>query len=168
MKDADAPYFTELRVLTSRPEEMARFWAALLDATAQPLNGRMTAIGSARGRVAIERSQIALDYHPEGCGVIAITLAADDGSAVLRAVTRLAAIGSDPYRATHERGVTALWFQDPNGADIALLLPQYEAIDDAPSQLFPYELDPAAVIDILRTNATHVSSCTTEPEGRST
>lgn len=122
MTDVTSPA-VELRLLTHRPEEMATWWAALVGSTPRSLNARMTAVTGAGLGVVIERSQIALDYHPEASGVTAISLTPGDLHVLGLMVNRLAQIGSRPYRATTQAGMTALWFRDPNGTDVALCLP---------------------------------------------
>lgn len=136
----------ELRLLTHRPEEMAAWWAALLDATPQSQDVRTTAIAGVCLRVVIERSQIALDYHPEASGVTAINLALGDLQQVHRTVNRLAQLDSHCYRATRQAGVTALWFRDPNGTDVALYLPTAVANRAAEVGTLSEELDPNTVL----------------------
>ena len=113
----------ELRLLTHRPAEMTEWWAALLGGAPQSLNAWMTAIHGDSLQVVIERSGIALDYHPEASGVTAINLALRDVQAARPALNRLSKLGSQPPRATSQPRVTALWFHDPPGTDITLHLP---------------------------------------------
>ena len=122
MNDVAAPV-VELRLLSYRPKEMVAWWAALLGGRPQSLNSRMTAITGLSLRVVIERSQIALAYHPEASGVTAVNLILGDVPVVQRMLNRLARLGSVPERATRERGAIALWVRDPNGIDVALYLP---------------------------------------------
>ena len=98
----------ELRLLTHRPAEMTEWWAALLGGAPQSLNAWMTAIHGDSLQVVIERSGIALDYHPEASGVTAINLALRDVQAARPALNRLSKLGSQPHRATGQPGVTAL------------------------------------------------------------
>ena len=60
-----------------------------LAADRNSLNARMTAITGPSLRVVIERSQIALDYHPEASGVTAINLDFDDKQEVDRTLNLL-------------------------------------------------------------------------------
>lgn len=136
----------ELRLLTHRPQEMVAWWAALLGGAPQSLNARMTAISGPSLRVVIERSQIALDYHPEASGVTAITLNFGDAQEMHRTLKRLAPLGFTPHRATRNRGVIALWLRDPNGTDVALCLPASSASLSAESDILPEELDVKAVL----------------------
>jgi hypothetical protein len=136
----------ELRLLTHRPQEMVAWWAALLGGEPQSLNARMTAVTGPSLRVVIERSQIALDYHPEASGVTAITLNFGDAAELRRTLNRLAPLGVTPHRATRNRGVIALWVRDPNGTDVALCLPASSAGLSAESDILPEELDVKAVL----------------------
>jgi hypothetical protein len=136
----------ELRLLTHRPVEMAEWWTALLGGTAQPLNARMTAIHGDSLRVVIERSPIALDFHPEASGVTAINLALTDVKAARPALNRLSKLGCQPYRATGQPGMTALWFCDPNGTDVALQLPVAIGHHATTTGVWPDEVDPKAVV----------------------
>jgi catechol-2,3-dioxygenase len=131
----------ELRLLTHRPEEMERWWAAMLDGTPRRLSSRTTAITGRRLRLVIERSQIAYDYHPEASGVTAINLTFDNVSAGHRTLTRLARLGSQPHRATREAGVTALWLRDPNGIDVTMRLPPPVVRASAEADTLLEELD---------------------------
>jgi hypothetical protein len=141
-----AAHAVELRLLTHRPTEMVEWWAALLGGTPQPLNARMTLIRGEGMRVVIERSPIALDYHPEACGVTAITLTLRDAQAARPALNRLSKLGSQPHRATGQPGVTALWFCDPNGTDVALQLPVEIGHHTAATGVWPDEVDPKGVL----------------------
>ena len=96
----------ELRLLTHRPAEMTEWWAALLGGAPQSLNAWMTAIHGDSLQVVIERSGIALDYHPEASGVTAINLALRDVQAARPALNRLSKLGSQPHLATGQPGVT--------------------------------------------------------------
>ena len=136
----------ELRLLTHRPEQMTEWWTALLGGAAQPLNARMTAIHGDSLRVVIERSPIALDYHPEASGVTAINLALRDVQAARPALNRLSKLGSQPHRATGQPGVTALWFRDPNGTDVALHLPVAIGHHATAAGVWPDEVDPKDVL----------------------
>lgn len=136
----------ELRLLTHRPSEMTEWWAALLGATPQALNARMTAIDGDTVRVVIERSPIALDYHPEASGVTAINLALRDVRAARGPLNRLRTLGSQPHRATGHPGVTALWFCDPNGTDVALQLPVAIGHHITAAGVWPDEVDPGDVL----------------------
>jgi hypothetical protein len=137
----------ELRLLTHRPQEMVAWWAALLGAGPHPLNTRMTAITGLCLRVVIERSQIALDYHPEASGVTAINLNFGDTKEVHRTLNRLAPLGVTPHRATRTRGgVTTLWLRDPNGTDVGLCLPASSADHNVEADTVPEELDVEAVL----------------------
>ena len=98
MNDVVAPV-VELRLLSYRPKEMVAWWAALLGGRPQSLNSRMTAITGLSLRVVIERSQIALAYHPEASGVTAVNLILGDMPVVQRMLNRLARLGSVPERA---------------------------------------------------------------------
>src|SRR4029077_7142159 len=98
----------ELRLLTHRPAEITEWWAALLGGGPQSLNARMTAIHGDYLRVVIERSQSALDYHPEASGVTSINLALSDVQSARPALNRLSQMGSQPHRATGQPWVTAL------------------------------------------------------------
>lgn len=86
----------ELRLLTHRPAEMTEWWAALLGGAPQSMNARMTAIHGDYLRVVIERSPIALDYHPEASGVTAINLALSDLQSARPALNRLSKLGLSP------------------------------------------------------------------------
>lgn len=119
MDDADAPVI-ELRLLTYRLEQMEKWWATLLDGTPQPLGSRFTVITGGRLRLVIERSQIAYDYYPEASGVTAIMLTFIDVCMGRRILNKLAALGSQPHRATRDGGVISLWLRDPNGTDVAM------------------------------------------------
>ena len=145
MIDVGAPV-VELRLLTHRPQEMVAWWAALLGGGPQSLNTRMTAITGPSLRVVIERSQIALDYHPEASGVTAINLNFGDKQEVHRTLNRLAPLGFTPHRATRNRGVVALWLRDPNGTDVALCLPASPESLTAEADILPEELDVKAVL----------------------
>lgn len=136
----------ELRLLTHCPAEMTDWWAALLGATPQPLNARMTAIHGDSLRVVIERSPIALDYHPEASGVTAINLALSDVQAAHSVLNRLSKLGSLPRRATGQPGVTALWFRDPNGTDVAVQLPVAIGHHVTAAGVWPDEVDPKDVV----------------------
>ena len=145
MIDVGAPV-VELRLLTHRPQEMVAWWAALLGGGPQSLNARMTAITGPSLRVVIERSQIALDYHPEASGVTAINLDFDDKQEVDRTLNRLVPLGFTPHRATRDRGVIALWLRDPNGTDVTLCLPASPGNLTADADISPEELDDKAVL----------------------
>jgi hypothetical protein len=149
MNHAAAPVI-ELRLLTHQPEEMERWWAAMLDGTPKQLSSRMTAITGRRLRLVIERSQIAYDFHPEASGVTAINLTFDNVSTGRHTLNRLARLGSQPHRATREAGVTALWLRDPNGTDVAVRLPapimRAGSEADAPSE----ELDVTTALADIR------------------
>ena len=136
----------ELRLLTHRPGEMTEWWAALLGGAPQSLNARMTAIHGDYLRVVIERSQIAFDYHPEASGVTAINLALSDLQSARPALNRLSQLGSRPHRATGQPGVTALWFRDPNGTDVALHLPVAIGHRASAAGVWPDEVDPKDVL----------------------
>lgn len=136
----------ELRLRTHRPVEMTQWWAALLGGAPQSLNARMTAIHGDHLRVVIERSAIALDYHPEASGVTAINLALRNVQSVCPALNRLSKLGSQPHRATGHPGVTALWFRDPNGTDVALQLPVTIAHHATAAGVWPDEVDPKDVL----------------------
>jgi catechol-2,3-dioxygenase len=137
---------------------MAAWWAALLDVEPQSPNARTTTITGSCLRVVIERSQIALDYHPEASGVTAINLALGDLREVHRTVNRLAQLGSHPDRATRHGEVTALWFRDPNGAEVALYLPA--AVANHAADVLSEELNPKTVL-------AHVSRTTRQTSGTS-
>lgn len=141
-----------LRLVTHRPHEMATFWAALLDGHIQPLNSRQTAVVTSCGRILIEHSAIAFDYHPETCGVTGITIAPPDEASAAGSVNRLAHQGFHPHRATDDGTSTALWYHDPNQVEIALQLPSGRAAGLVAAELFAHELDPAAVLDTLLTH----------------
>ena len=145
MIDVGAPV-VELRLLTHRPQEMVAWWAALLGGGSQSLNTRMTAISGPSLRVVIERSQIALDYHPEASGVTAINLNFADKKEVDRTLNRLVPLGFTPHRATRNRGVIALWLRDPNGTDVTLCLPASPASLTADADILPEELDVKTVL----------------------
>ena len=136
----------ELRLLTHRPAEMTEWWAALLGGAPQSLNARMTAIQGDCLRVVIERSPIALDYHPEASGVISINLALSDVQSARPALNRLSKLGSQPHRATGQPGVAALWFRDPNGTDVALHLPVPIGHQATAAAVWPDEVDPKEVL----------------------
>jgi hypothetical protein len=144
MNDVAAP--VELRLLTHRPQEMVAWWAALLGGGPQSLNSRMTAITGLSLRVVIERSQIALDYHPEASGVTAINLTLGGTREVHRALNRLARLGFTPGRATRNPDAIALWLRDPNGTDVALCLPAPHAGPATGADVLPEELDVKAVL----------------------
>jgi hypothetical protein len=148
--DVAAPV-VELRLLTHRPQEMAAWWVALLGGGPQSLNSRMTAITGLSLRVVIERSQIALDYHPEASGVTAINLTLGDMQEVHRVLNRLARLGFAPYRATRNPDAIALWLHDPNGTDVALCLPAPPASRTANEDILADELDVKAVLADTRT-----------------
>jgi hypothetical protein len=150
MNDVVAPA-VELRLLTHRPQEMVAWWAALLGGGPQSLNSRMTAISGLLLRVVIERSQIALDYHPEASGVTAINLTLGDTQEAHQALNRLARLGFAPYRVTRSPDAIALWLHDPNGTDVALCLPAPHAGRTANADIFPEELDVRAVLANTRT-----------------
>ena len=143
MADVAAPV-VELRLLSYRPKEMVAWWAALLGGQQQALNSRMTAITGLSLRVVIERSQIALAYHPEASGVTAVNLILGDVPVVQRTLDRLARLGTVPQRATREPGAIALWLRDPNGTDVALYLPSAHLTAEAGAM--PEELDVDAVL----------------------
>ena len=136
----------ELRLLTHRPAEMTEWWAALLGGAPQSLNAWMTAIHGDSLQVVIERSGIALDYHPEASGVTAINLALRDVQAARPALNRLSKLGSQPHQATGQPGVTALWFRDPNGTDVALHLPVAIGHHATAAGVWPDEVDPKDVV----------------------
>jgi hypothetical protein len=150
MKDVVAPA-VELRLLTHRPQEMVAWWAALLGGGPQLLNSRMTAINGLLLRVVIERSQIALDYHPEASGVTAINLTLGDTQEVHRALNRLARFGFAPHRATRNPDAIALSLHDPNGTDVVLCLPAPPAGPTTGADVLPEELDVKAVLANIRT-----------------
>ena len=141
-----AAHVIELRLLTHRPQEMVAWWAALLGGGPQSLNSRMTAVTGLSLRVVIERSQIALDYHPEASGVTAINLTLGDTHEVHQALNRLAGLGFTPRRATRNPDAIALWLCDPNGTDVALCLPAPHAGPTEGADVLPAELDVMAVI----------------------
>ena len=152
MNDVAAPV-VELRLLTHQPEEMVAWWAALLGGAPRPLSSRMTAITGLCLRVVIERSQIALDYHPEASGVTAINLTFGDVQALHRTLNRLARSGSGPERVTCKAGVTAFWLRDPNGTDVTVCLPASVVRLTAEAEVLPEELDVNAVLaDISSAN----------------
>ena len=151
MNDVAAPA-VELRLLTHQPEEMVAWWSALLGGAPRPLSSRMTAITGRCLQVVIERSQIALDYHPEASGVTAINLTFGDMHAVHRTLNRLARRGSQPQRATCEAGVTALWLRDPNGTDVTLRLSASAARQTAEADV-PEELDVESVLADISSRA---------------
>jgi len=130
MNDVSAPV-VELRLLTYRPAGMVAWWAALLGGRPQPLNSRMSAITGLSLRVVIERSQIALAFHPEASGVTAVSLILDDVSVAQQTLDRLARSGCVPRRATREPGAIALWLRDPNGTDVALYVPSARVTEEA-------------------------------------
>lgn len=136
----------ELRLLTHRPAEMIQWWAAALGAAPQTLNARMTAIGGERLRVVIERSSIALDYHPEASGVTSIGLVFGDVQSARPVLKRLGALGCGPSRATGQPGATALWFRDPNGTDVALRVPVAIGHQATAAGAWPDEVDPQDVL----------------------
>ncbi|MCV7354325.1 hypothetical protein [Mycolicibacterium fluoranthenivorans] len=148
-----------LHLLTYRPEPMVTWWAALLGVEQpDPPRARVTTLSALTLTVLIERSDIALDYHREACGVTWIAVGLHDATASLTVTHRLAVIGSHPHRATLHPGYTRLWYLDPNGADVALDI----AIDMAGATpaaatgddpLFPDEVDPADVLAQLRERA---------------
>lgn len=142
------PSITHLRLLTHRMTSMVAWWSALLGEQARTLNTRTTAITTPTLRVVIERSEIALDFHPEASGVTAIGFAPDGDRPGQDTLDRLAALGSFPLRATRHSGVTRLWFRDPNGMNVTLELPSSDVGDD--TALFPEELDLDAVLTTLR------------------
>jgi hypothetical protein len=131
---------------------MIAWWAALLGASVQTVNSRATAISSAAATVVIERSEIALDFHPEASGVTVIGVALGSPAAVTATVRRLAELGSHPHRATRELSQTCLWYRDPNGADVTVQVPG-GAAGTATAGLFPDELDPHAVLAGLQAGA---------------
>lgn len=142
---------TELRLLTYRPEPTIRWWAALLDATPQPLHPRITMLATPTLRMVIERSEIALDYTREACGVTVISVTPGDPPQTLDIVDRLASLDSHPHRATCHPGYIRLWYTDPNGADVTVdvTTPTDRGGTQKEEPLFPGELDPAAVIATL-------------------
>jgi len=150
MNNVAAPA-VELRLLTHRPQEMVAWWAALLGGGPQSLNSRMTAITGLSLRVMIERSQIALGYHPEASGVTAINLTLGDTQEAHRALNRLARLGFTPHRATRNPDAIALWLHDPNGTDVALCLPAPHAGPTTGADVLPEELDVKAVLANTRT-----------------
>jgi hypothetical protein len=159
LNDVAAPA-VELRLLTHRPAEMTTWWAALLGAAPQSLNARMTAIHGDYLHVVIERSLIALDYHPEASGVTAIKLALDVHAA-LPVLNRLCTLGFQPHRATGQPGVTDLWFRDPNGTDVALQLPVAIGHHATAAGVWPDEVDPKDVLAYLNSQP----AATVRPEG---
>jgi hypothetical protein len=132
----------ELRLLTHEPDDMAAWWAALLGGSPRARSARVTEITGLRLRVLIERSHIALDYHPEASGVTGIHLVFDDAPAARPTLTRLAALGAHPHRATADTDSVVLWLRDPNGTDVGLRLaggvPGFDIRGD--------EVDPQAVV----------------------
>jgi hypothetical protein len=143
----------ELRLLTHQPEEMVAWWAALLGGAPRPVGSRMTAVTGMGLQVMIERSQIALDYHPESSGVTAINLTFGDVQAVHRTLNRLARQGSEPQRVTFKAGVTALWLCDPNGTDVTICLPAPVGRLTEETDVLSEELDVKAVLaDISSAN----------------
>ena len=146
MNDVGAQHI-ELRLLTRRPSEMTAWWAALLDATPESPSTRTTAVTGVCLRVVIERSQIALDFHPEASGVTGINLALPDIDAIRRTVKRLAQVHSHPCRATRQEAGTTLWFRDPNGTDVSLSLPGIGSHGHGPGYwALSEEVDPKAVL----------------------
>lgn len=145
MHDSAAPTI-ELRLLTHLPEQMERWWAAMLGCTPQPLSSRLTAITGLHLRLVIERSQIAYVYHPEASGVTAINLTFPDVSTGHRTLNRLAALGSQPHRATREADVMALWLRDPNGTDVTVRLPARDFRAGVEADALTEELDVDAVL----------------------
>ncbi|OBF15456.1 hypothetical protein A5725_04495 [Mycobacterium kubicae] len=136
----------ELRLLTHRAAEMTQWWAALLGAVPRTQNARMTAIHGDCLRVVIERSPIALDYHPEASGVTSINLVMSDLHSARPALNRLSQLGSVPHRATGQPGTTALWFRDPNGTDVSLHLPVVVGHQATAAGVWPDEVDPKDVL----------------------
>jgi hypothetical protein len=153
MMTTTPPSIAELRLLTHRPGPMIAWWTALLGAPAQTLNSRVSAIRSAAATVVIERSDIALDFHPEASGVTVIGVAPGSHAAVAAMVCRLAELGSHPHRATREVSQTCLWYRDPNGADVTVQVPGSAASGTAAEGLFPDEVDPHAVLTGLQAGA---------------
>ncbi|BBX62706.1 hypothetical protein MSAS_18800 [Mycobacterium saskatchewanense] len=145
MNSIGAP-LVELRLLSYRPAEMAAWWSALLGVQPHPVTAKLTTVTAARLGVVIERSQTAFDYHPEASGVTAINLTFDEPDDIRATVDRLAGHNSHPYRATRQGAVTALWFRDPNGTDVALSLPSGNAGPDVNLAEWPDELDPDTVL----------------------
>jgi hypothetical protein len=163
MNDVAAPV-VELRLLSYRPKEMVAWWAALLGGRPQALNSRMTAITGLSLRVVIERSQIALDYHPESSGVTAVNLVLVDVPVVRHMLDRLARLGSVPRRATRGPGAIALWVRDPNGTDVALYLPSPSARPTADADVLPEELHVNAVLAEIARERRHMSSTERTPD----
>lgn len=145
MSDVAAPV-VELRLLTHQPEEMVAWWAALLGGAPQPLSSRMTTVTGRCLRVVIERSHIALAYHPEASGVTAINLTVGDVATLDLTLNRLARCGSGPERVTCKAGVTAFWLRDPNGTDVTVCLPLSAARPYAETNSITDELDVSAAL----------------------
>lgn len=146
MTPTATPIIAELRLLTHRPEPMIAWWSALLGATAQTLNARTTCVASATVRVMVERSETALDYHPEASGVTVIGIAPGSAAALRDTVGRLVELDCRPYRATRDGDQILLWYRDPNGADVTVQTPDRDGTRDGAGGLFPDEVDPAAVL----------------------
>ena len=145
MNDVAAPV-VELRLLTHRPKEMVAWWAALLGGGPQSLNARMTAITGPSLRVVIERSQIALDYHPEASGVTAINLDFDDKQEVDRTLNRLVPWALPPTGRPATEASLRSGCAIPMAPTLPCTCPHRPAHLTADADMLPEELDVKAVL----------------------
>ncbi|MFN8089651.1 MAG: hypothetical protein U0R81_11895 [Mycobacterium sp.] len=143
------PHLDEIVLLTYKWEPMQRWWAALVGVEPHTLDRRTVVLETARMRVVIEHSEIAMNANPEVAGVISLTLSTPSAANALEIHTRLAAIGSSHHRATDDAGGVRLWYRDPNGTDVALRLP----LDASPGNRHGQEIDPDRIIARLQAAA---------------
>ena len=140
-----------VHLLTYRPEQMLTWWAALLGVPDPPRGrGRTAVLCSPTINIVIERSDVAVDYHREACGVTTIAVTPAGPADAVTTIDRLARLGSSPHRATVHAGFIRLWYRDPNGADVAVDLRSVDPVDGPYDPLFPDELDPQVVVAGLR------------------
>jgi hypothetical protein len=143
------PRLAEIVLLTHEWDSMRAWWATFLG-TDPLLVGRRTVVVAVAGlRVVIEQSGIAMNANCEVAGVISLTVSAPSAIAALDTHRRLVAIGAGHHRATDDAGGVRLWYRDPDGTDVALLLP----FDPDPANRPGQEIDPAQIITRLQAAA---------------
>ncbi|MUL67139.1 hypothetical protein BOO86_21880 [Mycobacterium sp. CBMA 234] len=113
----------EITLLTYRFDAVLDWWAALLDTSPEVLGPRSAALNAPGLRVSVNRSDIALDAHPEVAGVTAVTLNIMRTAAARAVLRRLTSVGASCHRATTDEHGVRLWFLDPDGTNVALRLP---------------------------------------------
>ncbi len=136
----------EIVLLTHEWDSMRTWWATLLGVDPRTVGDRTAVIETARLRVVIEGSDIAMNANPEVAGVISLTVSAHSAIAALDTHNRLVAIGSRHHRATNDASGVRLWYRDPNGTDVAIRLPFDADANNRPGQ----EIDPDHIVTRLQ------------------